>query len=46
MKIDGTDRRIIAATQSGLPLTPEPYAVVAAQLGLTVDEVMARLEAA
>lgn len=45
MTLDTTDRRIIAATQSGLPLTPEPFAVVAEQLELTVDEVMARMEA-
>lgn len=41
--IDETDRRIIAATQTGLPLVPDPYGEVAAGLGLTRDEVMTRL---
>ena len=43
--IDATDRRLIAATQGGLPLTPEPYAEVANWLGLSEDEVIARLSA-
>lgn len=44
MTLDKTDRRIIAATQSGLSLTPRPYAVVAAHLKLTEDEVIARMQ--
>jgi len=43
MRIDATDRAIIAATQAGLPLVPEPYAAVAARTGLTEAEVIARL---
>lgn len=43
MRIDATDRAIIAATQEGLPLVPEPYAAVAARTGLTEAEVIARL---
>lgn len=43
MKIDGTDRRIIAATQSGLPLAARPYAVVADHLALTEAEVIERM---
>ncbi|WP_022705012.1 Lrp/AsnC family transcriptional regulator [Pseudorhodobacter ferrugineus] len=43
MTIDATERRIIAATQSGLSLTASPYAIVAGQLGLTEDEVIARM---
>lgn len=43
--LDATDRRIVQATQGGLPLTPAPYAAVAEQLGLTESEVMARLTA-
>ncbi len=43
--MDDTDRRIMHATQSGLPLTTEPYQTLAEQLGLTADEVMARLKA-
>ncbi len=41
--IDTTDRRIIEATQGGLPLTPHPYHHVAAQLGLEAEEVMLRM---
>jgi len=41
--IDATDRRIIAATQAGLPLVARPYHAVAEQLGLEPAEVMARL---
>jgi len=28
MSIDATDRRIVAATQGGLPLVPAPYAAL------------------
>jgi DNA-binding Lrp family transcriptional regulator len=45
MTIDATDRRIINATQSGLPLTPAPYAEVAGWLGLTEGEVIERMQA-
>ena len=41
--IDSTDRDIIHATQAGLPLTPQPYHTVAAQLGLASDDVMERM---
>jgi DNA-binding Lrp family transcriptional regulator len=40
--IDETDRRLIVATQDGLPLCPRPYHVLAEALGLAPDEVMAR----
>ena len=43
--LDEIDRKIIQATQAGLPLTPEPYQAIAEQLGLTSDEVMTRLTA-
>jgi len=43
LAIDATDRRIIAATQGGLPLTPRPYAAIAEQLGLDATEVMTRM---
>jgi len=42
--IDADDRRIIQATQAGLPLTPRPYHTIAEQLGLSADEVMARFQ--
>lgn len=41
--LDQTDRRVIAATQGGLPLTERPYARIAQTLDLTEDEVIARL---
>ncbi|MDA3857980.1 MAG: AsnC family transcriptional regulator [Roseovarius sp.] len=45
MSIDTTDRRIIAATQAGLPLVPQPYAAVAQELGLDESELCDRLRA-
>lgn len=42
--LDAVDRQIVRATQAGLPLTPQPYHAVAAQLGLPAGEVMARIE--
>ena len=40
---DAVDRRLVLATQGGLPLVPRPYHQVAAQVGIPADEVMARL---
>lgn len=45
MSIDATDRRIIAVTSGGLPLTPAPYAEVAGWLDLTEAEVLDRIGA-
>ncbi len=42
--LDDTDRRIIAATQAGLPLVPEPYRTIADDLGLDAPTVMTRLK--
>ncbi len=42
--LDPVDRRIMRATQAGLPLSPHPYHDVAAALGLEPTEVMRRLE--
>lgn len=39
------DRRIIAATAGGLPLTPAPFAEVAGWLGLTEAQVIERMAA-
>ena len=39
------DRRLIAATQGGLPLCAQPYARIAAEVGAPVDQVMERLKA-
>jgi len=40
---DAVDRRLVLATQGGLPLVPRPYHQVAEQVGIPADEVMARL---
>lgn len=42
--LDDIDRRIVVATQAGLPLVARPYDAVAAELGLTAEEVMARMQ--
>jgi DNA-binding Lrp family transcriptional regulator len=42
--LDAIDRRLIAATQEGLPLVREPYRVLAEQLGLSETDVIARLQ--
>lgn len=44
-ELDDTDRRIVVATQEGLPLTPQPYHTIAEELGLAPDEVIARMSA-
>ena len=44
-RLDPLDRAIIAATQEGLPLTATPYAEVAARVGSSEAEVIARLAA-
>lgn len=38
------ERRLIAATQAGLPLTPHPYQTIAAQLDCTEAQVMREME--
>ena len=45
MRLDPTDRRIVAATQAGLEFTPRPYRAVAESLGLDETEVIARMSA-
>jgi DNA-binding Lrp family transcriptional regulator len=42
--LDEVDLKIMRATQAGLPLTAQPYQAVAEQLGLTADEVIARMQ--
>jgi DNA-binding Lrp family transcriptional regulator len=44
MPLDELDRRIIRATQSGLPLVPRPYEAVGAALGIDGDQVRGRLQ--
>ena len=43
--LDPIDRRIVQATQAGLPLVAAPYAEIASTLGLTEAEVIARMAA-
>jgi len=42
-QVDEADRRLLAAIQHGLPLVPRPYAEIAAGLGISETEVVARL---
>lgn len=42
-RLDATDRKIISATQGGLPLVAQPYSEIAAQLGLDVGDLLARM---
>ena len=41
--LDAIDRRIIVETQEGLARVPQPYHAIAARVGISADEVMARL---
>lgn len=45
MALDDFDRRLIRATQAGLPLVPRPYEAVGASLGVSGEQVRERLEA-
>ncbi|MDR0457910.1 MAG: AsnC family transcriptional regulator [Burkholderiaceae bacterium] len=45
MTLDDLDRRIIRATQAGLPLVPRPYEAVGALLGVSGQQVRQRLQA-
>ena len=45
MALDELDRRIIHATQSGLPLVQRPYEAVGASLGIGGEQVRERLQA-
>lgn len=42
--LDATDRRLIVATQGGLPRVSRPYDALAEQLGIASDEVLQRLQ--
>ena len=42
--LDPIDRRLIALTQAGLPLVPQPYRRLARSLGLSEREAIARLQ--
>ncbi|TLD45944.1 MAG: hypothetical protein FAZ92_01778 [Accumulibacter sp.] len=43
LRLDDIDRRLVLATQDGLPLVPRPYHQLATQLGIGPSEVMERL---
>lgn len=43
--LDAVDRRLVLATQSGLPLDARPFARLAETLELSEDEVIARMRA-
>ena len=42
-QLDALDRRLIVATQAGLPRVSRPYEAVGGELGIGGDEVIARL---
>lgn len=42
--LDDIDRKIIVATQAGLPLTPRPYHAIAKDVGVDVGNLMTRLQ--
>ncbi len=42
--LDPVDRRIVAATQAGLPLVARPYHAIAEELGLSPADVMHRMQ--
>jgi DNA-binding Lrp family transcriptional regulator len=44
LELDALDRRLIVATQGGLPRVPRPYDTIGGELGIAGDEVIARLQ--
>ena len=44
MQLDATDRHIINSLQGGFPVCDRPYAQAAQSLGLTEEELIARIE--
>lgn len=43
-ELDALDRRLIVATQGGLPRVPRPYDAIGSQVGIGGDQVIARLQ--
>ncbi|TRD23233.1 Lrp/AsnC family transcriptional regulator [Palleronia caenipelagi] len=41
--LDAIDRALLNRLQDGLPVTPQPFAPLAAELGVTVEDILARL---
>jgi DNA-binding Lrp family transcriptional regulator len=44
MKLTDLDKKIISRLQGDLPLVPEPYAAVAAEIGITEEELFAKID--
>lgn len=44
IELDATDRRLIVATQGGLPRVSRPYDALAGELDITASEVLRRLQ--
>ncbi len=44
IKLDELDRRIVVATQAGLPLVAEPYQQIGKELDTSAEEVMQRMQ--
>ena len=44
VNLEPLDRAIVNRLQDGFPLTPEPYAAVAEELGVPTDTLIARIE--
>ncbi len=42
-KMDDIDRRIVLVTQGGLPLVPDPWGAVAAEVGISADDLLERV---
>ena len=42
-ELDALDRRLIVATQAGLPRVPRPYDAIGVQVGISGEEVIVRL---
>lgn len=43
-ELDATDRRLMVATQAGLPRVPRPYDALGDRLGIAPEEVLRRLQ--
>jgi DNA-binding Lrp family transcriptional regulator len=44
VRLDWTNRQLVAALQTGLPLTPRPFAHIAKSLGISEREAVTRLQ--
>ena len=42
--MDAIDQKLLAEAEKGLPLTPQPFHTIAEQIGITSQEVLARLQ--